>query len=139
MDEQLRFDAHIEVYGATSTLRLQYDTPYVRHLPTVLVREVTRGDAFHRSISPPHLKDPYTLELEAFHAAITEGAEVKTTAEDFVEDLEIFTDIIEALRAGRRWPEVRSSPAEHRRRCWLGLTVVSSARTDIVTRGAHHA
>ena len=37
MDDQRRFDAHIEVYGPTRSMRVQYETPYIRHLPTTLV------------------------------------------------------------------------------------------------------
>jgi predicted dehydrogenase len=102
VDEQLRFDAHIEVYGDAATLRVQYDTPYVRHFPTVLVREETDGEAFRRSVSRPHLKDPYTWELEAFHDAVTGAGAVKTTPEDFVEDLELFEQICRALAGPRR-------------------------------------
>ncbi|SDS78755.1 Gfo/Idh/MocA family oxidoreductase [Actinopolymorpha singaporensis] len=94
VDEQLRFDAHIEVYGETTSMRIQYDTPYVRHLPTVLMFEESNGDAYTRSVVRPHLKDPYTHELEAFHASVTAGVPVRTTPEDFVQDLELFTEII---------------------------------------------
>ena len=46
VDEQLRFDAHLEVYGDLASMRIQYDTPYVRHLPTTLtVEETTRHGA----------------------------------------------------------------------------------------------
>jgi predicted dehydrogenase len=99
VDEQLRFDAHIEVYGASSALRVQYDTPYVRHFPTVLVREETDGDAYTRSVVRPDLKDPYTHELEHFHRSITEGFPPKTGAEDFIEDLTLFADIVRVLAA----------------------------------------
>jgi predicted dehydrogenase len=99
VDEQLRFDAHIEVYGERSTLRVQYDTPYIRHLPTVLVNEETRGDAHTRTVTRPHLKDPYTSELEYFHEMVTSGGAPKTGPEDFVEDLELFAEIIATLAA----------------------------------------
>ncbi|WP_231571555.1 Gfo/Idh/MocA family protein [Gordoniibacillus kamchatkensis] len=32
VDNQRRFDAHIEVYAASKSLKVQYDTPYIRHL-----------------------------------------------------------------------------------------------------------
>jgi predicted dehydrogenase len=97
VDEQLRFDAHLEVYGETSTMRVQYDTPYIRHLPTTLVLEQTVGDSYERTVVRPHLKDPYTHELEYFHAHVTSGEPVKTGPEDFVEDLQLFTGIVRAL------------------------------------------
>jgi predicted dehydrogenase len=97
VDDQVRFDAHIEVYGQTAQLRVQYDTPYVRHFPTTLVVEKTVGDELHRSVSRPHLKDPYTAEMEYFHAMVTEGFTPKTTPEDYLEDLELFVELIRVM------------------------------------------
>ncbi len=76
---------------------MQYDTPYVRHFPTTVVSEETEGDVFRRSVSRPDLKDPYTHELEYFHHAVTTGSPIKTTPEDFVEDLELFAEIIRVV------------------------------------------
>jgi predicted dehydrogenase len=101
VDEQLRFDAHIEVFGDRATVRVQYDTPYVRHFPTVLITEETTGEEFGRSVIRPHLKDPYTYELEYFHAAVTEGFVPKTSPEDFVADLELFAEIVAVLGTNR--------------------------------------
>jgi predicted dehydrogenase len=97
VDDQVRFDAHIEVYGETAQMRVQYDTPYVRHFPTTLVVEKTVGDELHKQVSRPHLKDPYTCELEYFHAMITEGFVPKTTPEDYVEDMELFIELIRVM------------------------------------------
>jgi predicted dehydrogenase len=98
VDDQLRFDAHIEVFGATGSLRVQYDTPYVRHLPTTLEIDRTVGDSYERSVIRPHLKDPYTHELEYFHDVVTTGGTPKTTPEDYVQDMELFIEIIRALQ-----------------------------------------
>jgi predicted dehydrogenase len=97
VDDQVRFDAHIEVYGQSAQLRIQYDTPYVRHFPTTVVVDRTLGTALERSVSRPHLKDPYTAELEYFHAMITDGFVPKTSPEDFVEDLELFAELIRVM------------------------------------------
>lgn len=97
VDDQLRFDAHLEVFGATASMRVQYDTPYVRHFPTTLQIEQTVGDSYERSVVRPHLKDPYTHELEYFHEVVTTGATPKTTPEDYVQDMELFVEIIRAL------------------------------------------
>jgi predicted dehydrogenase len=97
VDDQVRFDAHLEVYGDLASLRVQYDTPYVRHLPTTLIVEDTQGDAFTRSVRRPHLKDPYTFELEYFHAMVTTGATPKTSPEDFALDLDLFAELIRHL------------------------------------------
>jgi predicted dehydrogenase len=102
VDDQVRFDAHIEVYGETGSIKVQYDTPYVRHLPTTLVTERTVGDAYERSVRRPHLKDPYTHELEYFHEVVTTGATPKTSAEDYVEDMELFIEIVRVLEKDER-------------------------------------
>jgi hypothetical protein len=61
------------------------------------VTDETVGDGYHRSVSRPHLKDPYTHELEYFHAAVSSGTAPKTSPEDFIEDLDLFTDMIRVL------------------------------------------
>lgn len=100
VDRQRRFDAHLEVYGETKQIRVQYDTPYIRHLPTTLQIRETVGDAYTETIHRPTFKDPYTHELEVFHDVATGKAEPKTPPEDFVADLNLFREIIDALRAG---------------------------------------
>lgn len=97
VDQQLRFDAHLEVFGETTSFRVQYDTPYVRHLPTTLEIEQTSGDAITRSVRRPHLKDPYTHEWEYFHHCVTTGEPPKTGPEDFVSDLELFAELVRHL------------------------------------------
>jgi predicted dehydrogenase len=97
VDDQVRFDAHIEVFGQTGSMKIQYDTPYVRHLPTTLELERTVGDSYERSVLRPHLKDPYTHELEYFHEVVTGGREPKTSPEDYVQDMELFVEIVRAM------------------------------------------
>ncbi|HEX2281996.1 MAG TPA: Gfo/Idh/MocA family oxidoreductase [Thermomicrobiales bacterium] len=98
VDEQLRFDAHIEVYGVTKSVRVQYDSPYIRHLPTTLVINETVGDAYQQHVERPTFKDPYTHELEHFHEVVTTGAAPKTTPEDFIDDLHLMRQIVDTLR-----------------------------------------
>lgn len=98
-DGQRRFDAHIEVYGPSSSLRVQYDTPYIRHLPTTLTISREDGESHSETVIRPTYKDPYTCELESLHKVIVDGAPVKTTVEDSIEDLMLFRDIIEAMKA----------------------------------------
>ena len=47
----------------------------------------------------PTFTDPYTHELLAFHEVVTQGTAPKTTPEDSMEDLRLFQQIIDALRA----------------------------------------
>jgi predicted dehydrogenase len=99
VDDQRRFDAHIEVYGPTSSIRIQYDTPYIRHLPTTLVIHETVEESYTERVVRPTFTDPYTHELLAFHEMVTTGVAPKTTPEDSMEDLRLFRQIIDVLRA----------------------------------------
>jgi predicted dehydrogenase len=99
VDRQRRFDAHIEVFGSTKQLRVQYDTPYIRHLPTTLVVGETIGDAYRETVLRPTFTDPYTRELESFHEVVTTNTVPKTTPEDFKEDLKLFHEIMDVLGA----------------------------------------
>lgn len=98
VDSQVRFDAHIEVYGETSSLRIEYDTPYIRHLPTRLFFDRTEGESYSHTVLRPTYADPYTRELEYFHDALVNNFAVKTTAEDFTDDLRLFQWIIAEIR-----------------------------------------
>ena len=98
VDEQIRFDAHLEVYGQTTSLRVQYDSPYIRHLPTTLVVHETRGDAYEERVLRPTFTDPYTHEIEHFYEVVTEGVAPRTPPEDFVEDLRIMRQVVDAMR-----------------------------------------
>jgi predicted dehydrogenase len=98
VDAQVRFDAHIEVYGETASLRIEYDTPYIRHLPTQLIVEETVGERFTQTIARPTYADPYTRELEYLHDTLVNGTGIKTSAEDFTDDLRLFRWIVDALR-----------------------------------------
>ncbi len=99
IDGQARFDAHIEVYGDTRSVRIRYDTPYIRHLPTTMIVHETVGTRYTETVTRPTFTDPYTHELLAFHDIVTRRARPRTTPEDFVEDLRLFASIVEALRA----------------------------------------
>jgi predicted dehydrogenase len=98
IDHNRRFDAHIAVYGEAKEIRVQYDTPYIRHLPTQLFINETQGEAFEERVIRPTFTDPYTVELLHFYEVVTHNTQPKTTAEDFLYDLDLFEIIINALR-----------------------------------------
>jgi predicted dehydrogenase len=99
VDQQRRFDAHLEVYGETRQLRVQYDTPYIRHLPTTLEVRETIGEAYSERILRPTFKDPYTHELEHFHDVVSGTVTPRTTPEDSIEDLRLFREMIDRMQA----------------------------------------
>lgn len=98
IDHNRRFDAHLTVYGETKEIRIQYDTPYIRQLPTRLFIHETQGEAYEEREIRPTFTDPYVVELLHFHEVITHNIKPKTSAEDFLYDLDLFKMIIDALR-----------------------------------------
>ncbi|KAL8281818.1 hypothetical protein RB597_009503 [Gaeumannomyces tritici] len=94
------FDAHIEVYSADKIVRVEFDSPYVKGLPTTMaVRERTPGadGGFQERRVRRTYTDAYTLELQELYRCVVEGREVKTSAADARKDIELFQMI---LRAG---------------------------------------
>ncbi|KAK7408948.1 hypothetical protein QQX98_008892 [Neonectria punicea] len=91
LDNVPRFDAHLEVYGADKTVRIQYDTPYVKGLPVTLHVAENVDGVYRESTIRKSYEDPYTLEMKTLWELVVEGKPVKTTVEDALQDLEIFT------------------------------------------------
>ncbi|MFB9273783.1 Gfo/Idh/MocA family protein [Cohnella cellulosilytica] len=98
LDGQGRFDALLEVMNETQTVKVTYDTPYIRHLPAQATIMRTAGESFRTEIVRPTYEDPYTRELRYFHESIVQDREPKTSAEDAREDLVLFRQIIDTLR-----------------------------------------
>ena len=108
--EVARFDAGIEVLTAERHLRINYDTPYIRFLPTRLEVTTSGAGSTGTEIVGPFHEDAFRLEIDAFHKAVTEGDYPKTTLEDSLTDLELFAEVgRHFLRQDR--PE-RGDPAE---------------------------
>lgn len=85
-----RFDSHLAVYGEHKTVTIQYDTPFVKGLPIkVKVDELVNGEAVTREILTT-FEDAYTVELQEMHACFTAGQEIKTSAEDSLNDLRLW-------------------------------------------------
>jgi len=97
IDQQRAFDAHIQIYSPHKSLTVQYDSPYIRHLPTTLVVRETIGESYNETVIRPTFKDPYTFELEEFYEVVTGKKPIKTTVEDAMEDLRIFQMFVHTL------------------------------------------
>ncbi|HEV7276597.1 MAG TPA: Gfo/Idh/MocA family oxidoreductase [Devosiaceae bacterium] len=99
VDQLPRFDTYLEVYGDDKVIRIDYDTPYIRNLPARLTVTTAHGEA---GVSQDHLfpsrLDSFVVEWEAFYDSVTAGVPTKTSIADAREDLEIFVDIIDAIR-----------------------------------------
>lgn len=92
------FDAHIEIYTDTKIVRVNYDTPYIKGLPTtVTIREKVEGtDTYQERVLRPTYEDSYTIEFKEWYGCIREGKMCKTTIADARQDLDIFKMLMQA-------------------------------------------
>lgn len=98
VDDLGLFDAMIEVRSNTRRVRIIYDTPYIRSLPTRL--EVTEAGPLGpvtKSFGPLY-GDAFSNELEIFHRHITEGTKPLTDLADSRRDLALMARIIERMK-----------------------------------------
>ena len=97
IDAVPRFDAHLEVYAREKSVKVQYDTPYVKGLPiTMTVCEKDENGGYKETVVRKTYEDPYTIEFKKFYDLVVNGVEVKTTASDVTNDLTIFAMIMKA-------------------------------------------
>lgn len=101
IDEVGLFDAMIEVRTHTKRLRIVYDTPYIRNLPTRL--EITEGthEGVRSRTLGPFYQDAFANELKVFHRHVVDGTQPKTSLEDSRKDLALFTKIVERMKTTR--------------------------------------
>jgi len=98
VDDLGLFDAMIEVRSNTRRVRIIYDTPYIRSLPTRL--EVTEAGPLGpvtKSFGPLY-GDAFSNELEIFHRHIVEGTKPLTDLADSRRDLALMAGIIERMK-----------------------------------------
>ncbi len=96
IDSIPRFDAHIEVYSTTKSVRVNYDTPYIKGLPVTMVVCENVDGGYKETMVRKTYEDPYTLEMKELYDWVVNGKEVKTTVKDAREDLKIFQMIMKA-------------------------------------------
>jgi len=93
IDDVSRFDAGIEVLTQTQHFKMNYDTPYIRNLPTRLeITSSTDTDTGTEVVGPVY-EDPFRVELSAFYDSLRNGSPHKTTLEDSLLDLRLFAEI----------------------------------------------
>jgi predicted dehydrogenase len=98
IDNIPRFDAHLEVFGEYKTLRVQYDTPYVRNLPIRMFTTEANGQGgVTTSDAHPAWGDPFVAEWQAFYDNVTQNRLPKSGPEDFLLDLQLFTQMVELM------------------------------------------
>ncbi len=95
VDDIPRYDTHIEVFGARHVLRIRWDVPYVRNLPTRLtVLEADDRGGFSERTVMPEWGDPFVEEWRAFHECVMNRTQPSCSAADFRHDLELFGEMV---------------------------------------------
>lgn len=103
IDDVARFDSHLTVYGNNKTVSIQYDTPYVKGLAIkVKVDEVNEYGEVVSKVILSSYEDAYTAELKEMHACFTKGRDIKTCAEDALQDSRLFAMLLEQYRQQRK-------------------------------------
>jgi len=98
IDTIARVEAYVEVNMRGRVVRVDYETPYVRHQPARLT--VTEPKTRHGvTISQGHATrgDAFVVEWRRLHEAVTQGLTPKTSIADARQDLELFADMMALL------------------------------------------
>ena len=97
VDQVARFDASIEIFGDTKTVKVCIDSPFIKGLPTTMVVKESLPDGPYReSTTRRTYEDPFTLELKAVYEWVVNGGSPKTTPTDARQDLEILGMLMKA-------------------------------------------
>lgn len=93
----VQFDAAIEIFQGSRKLKVKYETPYIRYMPSLL--EVTESNAkdTRTTVYGPDYNDPFQTELIEFYSCITELHHPKTTVNESLYDLKLFKEIIDKM------------------------------------------
>lgn len=99
LDQITRFDAHLEVYLPSSVLKVEYESPYIRHQATKLTTLETHGAAGISSDTRFSTRnDAFAAEWRAFHEHITCDTRPHCSIEDAAQDLALFRQMIERMK-----------------------------------------
>lgn len=99
IDDVSRFDAGIEVLTQTQHFKMNYDTPYIRNLPTKLEITTSSETETGTEIIGPIYEDAFRIELNAFVDSVVDGVPNKTTLTDSMSDLQLFKAVAEHFKA----------------------------------------
>lgn len=91
------FDAHIEVYSPDKIVRVKFDSPYVKGLPTTLTIRERIGEAgFQERMIRKTYEDAYTLEFLELYDCVVNDRQPKSSAADARKDVQLFEMILKA-------------------------------------------
>jgi predicted dehydrogenase len=83
------YSERISLIFEDAVYELRFPSPYLNHQPTELIERRSDGHHLEEVHHRPSYAEPFVEELKAWHAAITEGGEVRNTVEQATRDLEL--------------------------------------------------
>lgn len=95
---QLSYAAHLRAIADTESVEVRFPTPYVRHVPAVASRFRTTGRSVEHTDLIPSYVEPFEIEWQEFYDCVQHRRQPKTSVEDSITDLQLFHDLIEAMR-----------------------------------------
>ena len=98
VDQVARFDASIEIFSDTKTVKMRIDSPFIKGLPTTMeVKDSLPDGSYRESTIRRTYEDPFTLQLKQVYEWIIHGKTPKTGPADAREDLEILGMLMKAV------------------------------------------
>ncbi|KAG8527291.1 uncharacterized protein KY384_008035 [Bacidia gigantensis] len=98
VDQVARFDASIEIFGDTKTVKVCFDSPFIKSLPTtMMIKESLPDGSYRESTTRRTYEDPFALELKAVYDWVVTGKTLKTTPTDARQDLVILGMLMKAI------------------------------------------
>ena len=99
LDQIAHFDCHLEVFMPSQVLKVEYESPYIRHQATRLtVTEASGPHGVATAMSFPTRNDAFVAEWRAFHEHVVDGTQPKCSIEDATQDLSLFREMIRLMR-----------------------------------------
>ncbi|MBF0862935.1 Gfo/Idh/MocA family oxidoreductase [Gluconobacter kanchanaburiensis] len=98
IDDVARFESSIEILSNTQSLKVRYDTPYIRNLPAGVTFQETVGAGNRVTEYGPYYQDPFNAELIAFYDAVVAGVAPVDRFSNALADLTLCRQIIEAAK-----------------------------------------
>jgi predicted dehydrogenase len=93
-----RYEQRFSFLGERGRATLTFPSPYLANMPTRLEVECGKQDSAHSwaTTETVAFQEPFKVELERFHALITDGAPVPTTVTDAIADIRLCQQVVAA-------------------------------------------
>ena len=95
VDTLPRYETYLQVHSESEVIRVDYDTPYIRHLPAKLqITNLHGGAGIAHLTSFPSRRDAFSLQWQAFYENVRQHRQPKTSLADGRQDLVLARDLL---------------------------------------------